>query len=106
MDGIYHVRKLTKELQAAGLPVAGVASTGRVDYSRELTKAEAAIAATVIAAHDAGLTDEEIERGLMAKAGITAAGAFLSALWAQAARGDSSTVNTLAEKMDIAIGGL
>jgi len=46
------VTALTEELIAAGLPVVGVSSDGRVDYSRELTAAELTTAKAIIAAHD------------------------------------------------------
>ena len=43
---------LHEELLAANLPVVGVSSDGRVDYSRVLTAAERTTAQTVIDAHD------------------------------------------------------
>lgn len=43
---------LTEELSAAGLPVVGVSSDGRVDYSRPLTAAEQTTAQAIISAHD------------------------------------------------------
>lgn len=43
---------LHTELEAAGLPVVGVSSDGRVDYSRALTAAEQTTAKAIIAAHD------------------------------------------------------
>jgi hypothetical protein len=43
---------LHAELEAAGLPVIGVSSDGRIDYSRSLTAAEQTTAQAVIAAHD------------------------------------------------------
>lgn len=46
------VSGLHDELETAGLPVVGVSSDGRVDYSRDLTPAEQQTAAAVIAAHD------------------------------------------------------
>ena len=105
MDDIFNPRKLTRELQAAGLPVAGVSSAGRVDYSRELTKAETAAAQAIIDAHDPQPTDKEIERDLIAKAGISMED-LVMALWAQAAQGDSGAVNALAEKIDAALLGM
>ena len=51
-DKIFDPKKLTSELQEAGLPVAGVSSTGRVDYSRELTKTEKILADQVTSCHD------------------------------------------------------
>ena len=53
-------RLLHHQLEQAGLPVIGVSSDGRIDYSRELTAQEQATAAAVIAAHDPnGLLPEE-----------------------------------------------
>ena len=46
------VTGLHAELEAAGLPVVGVSSDGRIDYSRELTPAEQTTAQAIIAAHD------------------------------------------------------
>lgn len=40
------------ELEQAGLPVVGVASTGSIDYSRELTAGEQSTADAVVAAHN------------------------------------------------------
>ncbi len=105
MDNIFYPKKLTRELQAAGLPVAGVSSTGRVDYTRELTKAEAIQARAVIDAHDPKLTDDEIQAGLIAEAGVSLQD-MVMALWAQAARGDASAVSTLAERIDGALNGM
>ena len=46
------VTGLHAELEAAGLPVVGVSSDGRVDYARPLTPAEQTTAKAIIAAHD------------------------------------------------------
>lgn len=46
------VSALIEELMLASLPVVGVSSDGRIDYSRELTAAELTTAQAVIAAHD------------------------------------------------------
>lgn len=43
---------LSYELDRAGLPVVGVASTGRIDYSRELSEPEAELANKIISQHD------------------------------------------------------
>lgn len=54
---------LHHELAIAGLPVIGVSSDGRIDYTRALTSAEKATEATVIAAHDPkGLLPEEQDK--------------------------------------------
>ena len=49
---VYDPIQLVSELTAAGLPVVGVSSDGRTDYSRDLTPAEQTTAQAVIAAHD------------------------------------------------------
>jgi len=55
-----NIRYLHYQLEQAGLPVVGVSSGGRIDYTRVLTPAEEATAAQVIAAHDPnGLLPEE-----------------------------------------------
>lgn len=46
------VAELHTKLKADGLPVIGVSSDGRVDYSRALTAAEQTTARQAIAAHD------------------------------------------------------
>jgi len=66
-----NVRLLTRELQAAGLPVVGVDATGKIEYSRELTEEEDAAADAVIKAHDPdpepAVTDAERVAALWAK---------------------------------------
>jgi len=53
-------RLLHYQLVQAGLPVEGVSSDGRIDYTRQLTAQEQTTAAAVIAAHDPnGLLPEE-----------------------------------------------
>lgn len=44
--------QLHADLEAAGLPVVGVSSDGRIDYSRPLTGAEQTTAQAIISAHD------------------------------------------------------
>ncbi len=71
--------KLHKELEAAGLPVEGVTSEGRLDWQRVLTKEEQDQAAAILAQHEA--FDLEIARRcLYAEKGLDA-GALVSALW-------------------------
>ena len=55
-----NVKLLHHELAQAGLPIEGVSSNGRIDYTRALTPTEQTTAAAIIAAHDpAGLLPEE-----------------------------------------------
>jgi len=55
-----NTRFLHYQLSQAGLPVEGVSSDGRIDYTRALTPAEQTTAAAIIAAHDPnGLLPEE-----------------------------------------------
>lgn len=44
--------QLHAELEAASLPVVGVSSDGRIDYTRALTAAEQTAAAAILAAQD------------------------------------------------------
>ena len=47
-----NIQLLHYELEQAGLPVEGVSSDGRIDYSRELIAQEQITADAVVAAHD------------------------------------------------------
>jgi len=105
MENIYNPSKLTKELIEAGLPVAGVSSDGRIDYARKLTKAETQTSQAVVDAHDTCPPDVEVERLVIAGAGVSQED-ILMALWTQAVRGDSSAVDALVEKIDKALSGL
>ena len=60
-----NVKLLYYELKQASLPVEGVSSDGRIDYSRELTAQEQSTADAVVAAHD---PEGELPRVLNAKA--------------------------------------
>ena len=51
-ENIYDPKKLTQELQDAKLPVSGVSSSGRIDFSRDLTKSERIKADEIINMHD------------------------------------------------------
>jgi len=63
--------KLHESLKAAGLPVVGVASTGRIDYSRELTKSEKSAAYALIAGFDPAPSAEEARLMAYYERGIT-----------------------------------
>lgn len=52
----YNVAKLDRELRAAGLPIQGCDSTGRVVWDMDPTSAQRAKADAVLAAHDSSLT--------------------------------------------------
>jgi len=55
-----NIQLLHYQLEHAGLPVEGVSSDGRIDYTRAITPAEQTTAAGIIAAHDPnGLLPEE-----------------------------------------------
>lgn len=55
-----NVTKLDQELRAAGVPIDGCSSTGRIDYRPEATDADRARGAAVLAAHDPGLSAEQL----------------------------------------------
>ena len=52
MENKYNSTKLDAELKAAGLPIVGCSSDGRIDYSREITEQEAQLAQSILDAHD------------------------------------------------------
>lgn len=47
-----NAKKLDAELKAAGIPIHGCASTGRIDFAPEATEEHRALAAQILAAHD------------------------------------------------------
>lgn len=97
-DNIYNPKVLTDQLQKAGLPVASVSSTGRVDYSRALSKAELLLAESVLNAHDPRPTDFDLRVEQMQKSGITFEMLVL-ALWDQIVKGDDSAATALNEQI-------
>lgn len=87
-------KRLTQELMAAGLPVAGVASSGRIDYSRELTKKEKELALSVAQAHDASAEPFLVRQEAFLKAGVTPE-KMLFALWDRVVNGESAAAESL-----------
>jgi hypothetical protein len=88
MEDKFNPDKLDAELKAAGLPIAGCSSTGRIDYTRQITPAEAATAQAILEAHDPKpapvITNDE----------------KLEALWQQIAEGDAEAVERLRERLN------
>ncbi len=64
-------QKLHQELKTAGLPVVGVSSSGRVDYSRSLTTTEKEVATQIIKAHEPSLPDCDVFIEKLAQVGIS-----------------------------------
>lgn len=96
---IYNPKKLTQELQEAKLPVAGVSTSGRISFSRELSKSERTKSDEIINNHDPeSFQDSRLE--LLKQAGITPDD-LLFALWDQVIKGDSSAASTLKSKMNL-----
>lgn len=56
---IVNVLKLDAELKAAGIPIHGVSSSGRIDYKDEATQAQRDQGAAILAAHNAAPTEEQ-----------------------------------------------
>lgn len=54
---LINAAKLTKELEAAGIPVFGASSDGRIDFKPEATAEQRSQAEAIRAAHDATDTD-------------------------------------------------
>lgn len=49
---IYNAKKLDGQLKAAGIPIDGVSSSGRIDYKPEATTEQRATGTEILAAHD------------------------------------------------------
>lgn len=58
-DLVLNAEKLTKELLAAGIPILGCSSMGRIDFLPEATPAQRDQAAVILAAHDPTPTREQ-----------------------------------------------
>lgn len=96
-EKIYDPKKLTQELQDANLPVSGVSSSGRIDFSRDLTKSEKIKADEIINMHDPESSQDSF-MDLLKEAGITSDDLLL-ALWDQVIKGDSSAATALKSKI-------
>lgn len=97
---VYNPQKLTQELLDAKLPVAGVSSTGRISFIRDLTKSEQIKANDIINTHDPEISTFETRMDAFKQAGITAEDLLL-ALWDQVIEGDSSAATALKTKLDL-----
>jgi len=93
-------KKLTRELQSSGLPVASVSSSGRVDFSRALTKHEMSQADNIIKSHDPNPTEIEIRIQELKESGIDFDQIVL-ALWDLIIKGDSAPATALKSRMDL-----
>ena len=91
--------KLSQELLNAGLPVAGVSSDGRVDYTRDLTSSERAAAEAVIASHDPALSVEESRIQAYFESGLSLQDLVL-ALWKKIMQDDPSSANEIQTQME------
>jgi hypothetical protein len=104
-ENIYNPQKLTEEFKKAGLPVVGVSSTGRIDYSRELTASEAKAAEAIISAHDPAPITKDLRIQAYLDAGITLETLVFS-LWDQIIKGDSTSVDVLRAKLETIDSGI
>ena len=86
--------KLHAELLASNLPVVGVSSDGRIDYSRELTKTEKTAAASLIDQFDPTPSIEEARLSAYNAKGITA-DSLAWALWCKVINDDNSMVEAI-----------
>lgn len=59
-----NAEKLDQELRAAGIPMEGCSSTGRVDFKPEATEAQRLQAAAIVALHDPARTRVQLARDL------------------------------------------
>jgi hypothetical protein len=91
-------QKLTSELQSEGLPVAGVSSSGRLDFTRDLSKSEQSKVDQVLFSHDPDPSPEEQRLIAYSNAGITSE-KLLFALWRELKNGLSDEANSLSSLM-------
>lgn len=77
-----HLGRLQAELAAAGLPVVGVASDGRMDFARPLSPEEESLAEQIRTAHDPAPTAAELRRQEYERQGISDH-ELVVALWEQ-----------------------
>lgn len=93
----YNPEKLHAELNAAGLPVSGVTSAGRIDWPEKPSADMLAQAESVKAAHVA-LTEAELFEQACRRSGINTQ-TLLRALWQKVAENDPAEVDLLQARM-------
>lgn len=98
-ENIYNPRKLTAELMAANLPIAGVSSTGQIDYARDLTASEKRTAESIVTAHDPSPITKDARLEAYRSAGITDED-LIFALWDQVIKADNTKVAVLQNAME------
>ena len=91
--------KLHNELAAADLPVVSVCNTGRIDYSRDLTKTEKMNAQAVVDSHDSSPSTDELRIKAYYASGITLED-LVFALWNHIIKSDSSKSAAIQKLMD------
>ncbi len=91
--------KLHHELKAAGLPVVGVSSSGRIDYDRSLTAAEKESALLVMEAHDPSPSDAQVFIEQLAKAGVSK-NEVIYALWKSVTDGDNQNTKEILQNFN------
>jgi type III secretory pathway component EscU len=87
MDQLINVSKLHQELVSAGLPVVSVRSTGEVQYSRLISKADELKAEAIINAHD----PTEVP--------VPTSDQMIRALWKKIMLGDSKEADKILEML-------
>jgi len=85
---------LHMQLQNAGLPVVGVDSNGKVDYSRTLTNAEKTKAEHIISTFDPSITIEQDPLLNLHQKGFSTE-QILSALWKKIVLNDQSEIDKI-----------
>lgn len=85
-----NVAKLDAELRAAGIPIHGCSSSGRVDFRDEATPEQRALAAQIVSAHDPAPSYAERRA-----AEYPSADALVVALWERIVEGRSASSDAL-----------
>lgn len=86
--------QLHKSLEAAGLPVISVQSTGIIQYKQDLTKEQETLAAQVIETYQTTLSLEEQTKTLYPLPPVPL-DTLVTALWAMVANADPALMNQL-----------
>ena len=97
----YNPKKLLEELKAAGLPVVGTDSTGKVDYSEKLTSSEKKKANEILSKHDPTPPDDLLFLDKIHSMGVTTE-QLVYALWRRIMADDPAA----SERLDETIKGL
>lgn len=93
MEKEYNVKKLHRELEAAGLEIEGVTSEGRIDWKGEPSQAQIEQAEMIKQQHEAQDLSARLRKAYLEK-GLDAE-VLVVALWEKLIEGDSSAADAV-----------